>query len=860
MTKFENLTQVLQSRSKSISKGITFISGNEEESFVTYKNLYDMALKFLGYLQSKGVKHGDEVILQIDDNKDYVFAFWACLLGGVIPVPITVGNNTEHRLKLFRVIKVLNNPYILTTGRLLSNLEKFARQDKLTEDMAAIRSRSLFIDDMGSMLLQGDIHMPEEKDTAFIQFSSGSTGEPKGVVLTHANLMSNIYASIKSSGTGPEDSMITWMPLTHDMGMIGSHMLPLVADINQYIMPTALFIRRPTIWMKKACEHKVNILSSPNFGFKYLLSFYKPDIAKEWDLSHIKIIYNGAEPISTELCHEFLEKMSIHGLKRTSIFPVYGLAEASVAVTFPKPGKELAEVNLDRRHLSPGEKIKEVLRNDNNCVTYANVGYPLDDCRLRICDDENNVLEECTVGHIQIKGGNVTNGYYRNKEATDSAMTKDGWLKTGDLGFLKDRQLVVTGRLKDIIFINGLNYYPFDIERMAEQIEGVENGGVASCGIFDEVHQTEDIVVFVIFKKNLKEFINLSIDIKKLIGRQIGIEVKEVIPVRKLPKTTSGKIQRYILAQRYRDGEFDGIIQELRQLIDISIQGIRVEGPENEIEEKLLKMWSSVLKLDNIGVNDNFFEIGGNSSLMVQMIAEIENEYPDTMKITDPFEKPTVRSLAEYIQATLSNQNKVAGLKSVEYPEYFFNVREMTYGQNVRNAFKFQIRNELLDRVRVIANSEGFQVFDVLFVVYSLLVSKITEKQSITVQTMFDDYDVVNSVTVDFDITADLSEVLGMIKNNRIEKDYMASYRLQDTTNFQIMKDKSSILSLIYLRNKLRPGTTIPEEFDVILEIFEKEDSIDFICDYNSALLRKDAIEQMFNQYVMFVRSLANNY
>lgn len=724
--------------------------------------------------------------------------------------------------------------------------------------MFSIKNKALFTDELQS-IEPGNVLRPQENDIAFIQFSSGSTGDPKGVVLTHSNLIANIYAAIRCSGTGPEDSMLTWMPLTHDMGMIGSHLLPLVAGINQYIMPTSLFIRRPSLWLKKSHEHKVNILSSPNFGYRYLLSFYKPDNFKDWDLSHIKIIYNGAEPISAELCREFLGKMKEHGLQKTAIFPVYGLAEASVAATFPIPGEEFIEVNLDRRHLNIGDKIIEADKSDINCVTLVNVGFPVDDCSVRICDEADNVLEECCVGQIQIKGKNVTSGYYRNQVATDNALTKDGWLKTGDLGFLNGGRLVVTGRQKDIIFINGQNYYPHDIDRIAEKVEGVEFGGVAACGVYNEEQQKEDVVIFTVFKGKNEDFVDILLNVKKLIGRQLGIEVRDVIPLRKLPKTTSGKIQRYKLAKEYTDGCFDDVIGQLKQLVDEAIKDIKVDVPVNEIEEKLIKIWSGVLNVENIGVNDNFFEIGGNSSLMVQMLSQIEADYPDAINVTDPFEVPTVRKLAQHIYKTISKQESTSSVKTLELPERFFVNASENYPWNTQQEISFTLNEESCYKMRNISKIEGVQTEDILLLLYAFAISQVSGVRLLDIQSLFNKNQVINNVRVDFSNSFELSDLLKEVNQARRESSG-SGVNFEDMVQACINKTQHSIFPLIYSKSSLKANVDLMEVFDMVVRIEDYEDSINIFCEYNAARLKKEGIEQIVNQYIHIINSLINKY
>ncbi|ASA20596.1 non-ribosomal peptide synthetase [Paenibacillus donghaensis] len=860
MTRFRTLVEAIRERSSEVSIGITFIAGDDEETFVSYKDLYEKAALILGVLQANGVQSGDELVLQIEDQIDFVTFFWACILGRIIPVPVTIGNNDEHRNKVFQIMKILNNPFLATSKRQLAYLEKYAESNDLNGELHGINAKTLLVDQMQPVSQAGQIEPLEDFEIVFIQFSSGSTGEPKGVILTHDNLLANIYASIKCSGTSRQDSMLTWMPLTHDMGMIGSHMLPLVAGINQYLIPTSLFIRRPTLWLKKTSEHQATILSSPNFGFRYLLSFYKPESNYDWDLSHVKIIYNGAEPISTELCHEFLDQMSRYGLKETVIFPVYGLAEASVAVSFPVPGEELKEVNLDRRNLNVLDMIRNVDPKDADCITLVEVGSPVDDCLLRICDTQDNVLNEKTVGEIQISGRNVTSGYYRNQEATDRILTGDGWLRTGDLGFLQNGKLVITGRLKDIIFINGQNYYPYDIERIVEQIDGAKYGGVAACGVFDAEQQKEEIVVFVIHKKKLEEFLDMYADVKKWVGRQLGVEVKDVIPLRRLPKTTSGKIQRYKLADEYSMGLFNDISLELKQLANRSIEQAQDHLPVNGIEHKLLQIWSCVLQVeaDQISVNDNFFEIGGNSTLMVQMISYIDADYPGTINITDPFETPTIKGLAEHIDSASRKQEPSQSITLLELPETFFVDNNASYLQSPIQEYSFVMEEQHYSMLRDISANEAIGVQDVLVLLFAFAVSQIAGVQSVPLQVLHDEGRIY-PVTVDFSQTMDFSRLLQEVLH--IRKGGSGSGRsIHAFADARILKSERSVLALVYSRSNLNSNLNLMEIFDITGRIDEYEDTLTFICEYNALRLSKEGMGRVVSQYQKLIETLISQY
>ncbi|RCX14282.1 polyketide synthase PksJ [Anaerobacterium chartisolvens] len=664
MSAHETLTELIISRKDEHEKGITFILGETNERYVSYKSLYDASLSLLYKLQKAGFKQGDQVIFQIDDNEKFVYSFWACILGAMIPVPVSPGTNDEHKMKLFKIWEVLDNPCMLASRDFMLKLEGFADKKGLQEQMASITKRTAYVEDMENGGEQGEIHSTGPDDMAFVQFSSGSTGEPKGVIITHKNVIANLSSVIKWTGINCCDTGLNWMPLTHDMGLIGTHIKGVLACMNQYNMHTQLFIRHPSLWISKASEHNVTITYSPNFGYKHFLKFFNEDVKKDWDLSGIRLIYNGAEPISAGLCNEFLDKLSGYGLRRNAMYPVYGLAEGTIAVTFPHMGDELRCVTLNREYLKIGQTVREATTEDIRAVTFVDVGLPIYDCRVRICGEDNNDLGENRIGNIQISGANVTCGYYNNPEATRQAITGDGWLNTGDLGFMRDKRLVITGRAKDVIFVAGQNFYSHDIERAAEEIEGVELGKAAAVGIFDEGLQCDRIVMFILFKQKAESFMPLSADIKRCIGEKTGIEVSDVIPIKSMPKTTSGKIQRYKLRESFLNGEYDAIRAELNSLMDSDIRNRVIEPPKNDTEKRLVEVWCDILGYSRVGTRDSFFDLGGDSLKITRVISRIRDLFDVELTQSEFFENPCIEALACIIDG--AGKNKSGGSESIK--------------------------------------------------------------------------------------------------------------------------------------------------------------------------------------------------
>lgn len=630
--------------------GITYID-RESDKFVSYGELYSKALKVLYNLQSKGLKPGQELVFQLEDNESFVNIFWACMLGGIIPVPVPIGIAEEHRLRLFKIFNILREPWLITSGRIYGKIEEYMQDRGLQELRRKLDKRTVLAEEIYEKDGVGSLYNSQPGDTAFIQFSSGSTGEPKGVILTHENLLVNMRAIDAGAGLTGNDSCIGWMPLTHDMGLIAFHLTPVFAGINQYIMPTMLFMTDPLKWLDKADQYRISILASPNFGYKHFLGFLSQAGNKAWELSCIRLFINGAEPISAGLSNEFFSAMSRFGLKKETAFQVYGMAEACVAVTFSPLGEGLVPVPVHRDKLAMGQPV-EVLADmeDTAALIFVDLGFAVEGCSVRICDDDDRTLGAGLIGNIQIKGGNVTSGYYNDAEATARTFTGDGWLRTGDLGFMKEGSLVVTGRKKDIIFVNGQNYYPHDIERVVEEVEGLGMGQVSACGLYSREKQTEEIGLFVFYKGDMDKFAELAMTVKKYVNKKTGLEVGVVIPVEQMPRTTSGKIQRYRLKELYDAGAYDEVLAALAAALKSRAEARTIELPRDEVEESIYGIWSKVLGSTHIGINDSFFELGGDSLKAAYIVNGIFREFGVEIPLKDIFEEPTISRLAEYIR------------------------------------------------------------------------------------------------------------------------------------------------------------------------------------------------------------------
>jgi acyl-CoA synthetase (AMP-forming)/AMP-acid ligase II/aryl carrier-like protein len=646
------LVDMMENNRTVVDRAVTYIDGENSERRVTFAELYTRALGILYHLQALGASNGDKLIIFLNNNEQFLDGFWAAISGGIVPVPLAVGISDEHRLKLLRVARKLGKPYLYTDSKTLERLAGLASQVGESELFQDLKSRTFLVESITDISKPGKLHRPAPSDLAFIQFSSGSTSEPKGVMLTHENLIANSDGAAAVDHYDTNDVILSWMPLTHDMGLIGFVIMQFHRRGHINLIPTDLFVRRPLLWLQVASAKRVTLTCSPNFGYRHLLKVLGDRKLENIDLSNIRGIYNGAEPISVSLCNEFMRKMAPTGLKHSAMYPVYGMAEASLAVAFPEPGSDYRWVRVNRHRLGVGTAIEVNPTDSRDVIELMSVGRAIPNIEVAITDAERKPLPEGQVGHILISGKSVTQGYYGDPETTAAAIDASGRLDTGDLGFVHEGNLYIAGRSKEIIFVNGLNYYPYDLENIAQRAPGLDLNKVVAAGVAKPGSQGEELVVFVLHRGDLRDFLPTATAVGRLINEHTGLEVAQVVPVKRIPKTTSGKVQRHLLERALVDGEFNSDLAELQALRDATPGGNAVTG--SELERQLQSICEAALPGKRIEVTDNLFEIGASSLKLIEIHENIDRDFPGLIDLTELFDHPTIQELAKHLETKLT--------------------------------------------------------------------------------------------------------------------------------------------------------------------------------------------------------------
>ncbi len=650
-TEMGNLANVLIHVSGNTDRGITFLQNDNSECFLSYLALLEGATRRLGGLQEQGFAPGQYALILLEDSREFVLTFWACILGGIIPVPASYPASSKvintSLSKLQAIWEVLERPLIISDHSLAE------ARDEMETTLGISGLRILEAAKLDTAGRDGTHMLAGAHTPAMIQFSSGSTSVPKGTILTHDNLLTNIESIITSSRMSEDDRSLGWMPYHHDMGLIGFHLSTVACGINQFNMTPMKFVKRPTLWLDMIDKHRITFTGCPNFGLRLVSSRVKEEQLKSWDLSSLRLLYNGAEPISVKTMREFMDKFVHSGLQRSAMYPVYGMAEACLAVSFPRPGEEPLVHSVNRERLVGESRIEAIGENNRHASLIADEGYPVTGMEIRIVDDASGaVVPQGTVGEIQIRGRNVTSGYINNPEATTRSY-QDGWLKTGDTGVVLNGRLSVIGRIKDIIFVNGQNFFAHDIEAVMEELDGVEPGKIAVCGWHDEQEGQERVGIFSTVRLQEQEIKPFYAKILRHVNEVIGIAVDYVSLIRSIPKTTSGKVQRFVLVEAFRKGEFQDksysaayFAEETKGAYSLeapslevpSLEAPSLEAPSLEAPfpvaapgaflDKIRGVWAEVLGRPAAAIpyNQSFMSMGGTSLKAIQILGALEDE------------------------------------------------------------------------------------------------------------------------------------------------------------------------------------------------------------------------------------------
>lgn len=478
-------------------------------------------------LRERGVAAGELVLVQAEREADLLAGFWACVLGGFVPVPVTAGASSAQRPDAERLLtevwQMLDRPWVLTGHAI-----------EPASEPPVWSARWLGrITDLCHRQPAEDLHRADPDDLAVLLLTSGSTGLPKAVMLSHGNILSRSLATAAVNGLTAETRTFNWMPLDHVGGLIMFHARDVVIGCHQVHARLPWILADPLRWPDAMSRYRSEVTWAPNFAFGLVNDREQETAGRDWDLTALRYIMNGGEPVKPRVAKAFLRVLGRYGLPATAMYPGWGMSETTAGVVDCVFSAATAD-EADR---------------------YVPVGRPHPGVQLRVVDENDRVLPQGRVGRLQAAGSTIFAGYYGNGEQTSAAFTDDGWFRTGDLAYLDDDTLVVTGRVDDVIVIDGVDFHGHEIEAAVEELPAVEPSYTVASTVGSGSGGPQRLAVFL-HPRRSADLADLTTEVQSLVRRRFGVDVAHVVPVAReeVPKTGIGKLRRAHLRRRFETG------------------------------------------------------------------------------------------------------------------------------------------------------------------------------------------------------------------------------------------------------------------------------------------------------------------
>ncbi len=550
---------------------LIFYEDEGESSSLTFGELFEGAERVAADLAQRGIGRGDTVALMLPTSRDFFLAFAGTLLAGATPVPIYPPFRADRIAEYAeRQSAILANAgaRLLVTFREGASVAKLLKP--LVPSLEAVVTAETLARSRAPAPFGPQLHSRAE-DLALLQYTSGSTGNPKGVMLTHANLLANVRAIGEALGLRNDDVGVSWLPLYHDMGLIGAWLMPLYFGLPVVVLSPLAFLSRPARWVRAFHRYRGTISAAPNFAYELAAAKVSDEEMQGLDLSAWRAALNGAEPVLPATLDRFAARFASCGFRRETLLPVYGLAEASLAVTIPPVGRGPRVDHLERAAFeqegravpAPPDASAPNSNEDPNVISFVSAGPPIPRHEVRIANDRGDDVGERVEGQLWFRGPSTTQGYYRNEAATAALLPEGaaaGWVNSGDRAYRADGEIYITGRVKDIIIHAGHNLYPHEIEDAVARVPGVRKGCVVAFGAADPVAGTERLVIVAESREGNRDArARLAQAITAQVTETLGLppNVVEVVPPNVIPKTSSGKLRRDATKQLFLSGELN---------------------------------------------------------------------------------------------------------------------------------------------------------------------------------------------------------------------------------------------------------------------------------------------------------------
>ncbi|MGW2186189.1 amino acid adenylation domain-containing protein [Streptomyces sp. NPDC001719] len=527
---------------------VVHVRADGSETRRSYASLIEEASRVLGGLRALGLRPGDQVILQCEDTEDFLAALWGCILGGFVTVPLTVPSSyaaeSAPLAKLEGVWQMLHRPWIVTTASGEAGLRDLAER----RDWPGLRLTT--VDALREGPSDADWHPARPEDVILMLLTSGSTGLPKAVRLTHRNVLTRAAATAAMNSLSEHDVSFNWIPLDHVTGVVMFHLRDVYLGCRQVHALTSWVLEDPLRWMDVADRHRASIIWAPNFAFGLVTEQAHRMGDRRWDLSPVRLVMNAGEVVVAATARGFLKTLKPFGMPQDVMHPCWGMSETSSVVTDTVLPAEAPD----------GEEL------------FVSCGLPYPGFAMRVVDDQDQVVAEGTVGRLQVRGTTVTGGYHDNDKANAESFTPDGWFETGDLAFLRAGEMYITGRAKDVIIVNGVNHYSHEIETCVEELPSVVRSFTAAVAVRGDASASTDELALFFHLEPGQDVARALRAIRGKVTREIGVSPAYLVPVEAatIPKTEIGKIQRTQLRKRFEAGEFDETVQASEILLATS--------------------------------------------------------------------------------------------------------------------------------------------------------------------------------------------------------------------------------------------------------------------------------------------------
>jgi amino acid adenylation domain-containing protein/non-ribosomal peptide synthase protein (TIGR01720 family) len=629
---------------------LRFLEGDDVVDELTFAALDARIRSVAGYLRELGGT-GERAVILLPSGVNYVIAFYACLYSGVIAVPAypPEGGAERYAGRLNGILRDAAPRFVLTEARLRAAVES------LLPDIGDVRI--IAVDAMpAGFAAEWREESLESGAIAFLQYTSGSTSKPKGVCVSHGNLTANEYAIQAAVGGTSDDVFVSWLPLYHDMGLIGGLLNPLFSGFTAVLMSPRNFLERPRRWLEAIDRYGGTISGGPDFAYSLCANRVSDETIKQLDLSRWKFAFSGSEFVRRSTLLRFAERFRSAGFDRRALTACYGLAEATLLVTAGELATETVSYTLDTTALASGRVADAREGTDLVACGQTATGHATRIMRI----DGSSVADADEVGEIWVAGPSVALGYWNNPTATREAFVEhDGvrWLRTGDLGFIRDGTLVVTGRLKDLLIVRGQNIYPTDIEEAVEaEVASVRRGRVAAFAV--ELDGCEDIGVAAEFSRSVLKRAAPEV-LARAIGEAVVRQTEEYPAVivllnpQGMPLTTSGKLQRSACSAGWANNALDSfmVFERGRRRDGAAALGQPTTAPSTETERTLAAIWHDALGVQTVDREDNFFVLGGNSITAGQIAATIRERFGVELELRSFFDTPTLAAFASHLEA-----------------------------------------------------------------------------------------------------------------------------------------------------------------------------------------------------------------